>query len=156
MAIDISPEWRERVRRLFPDIEEGVSFEFTSPVDYNYNCLSWALSCDTRPFENAKGAYWPWKDIPDDTADGWAKLCEVFGFTLIETHDTAFVPGYEKIAIFEDADGDLHASRQSKNGMWKSKLGDMGPNIDHDGLSGLETVYGKVVRVLRKRRPDWD
>jgi hypothetical protein len=164
MDIDISPEWRELVQKCFPGLVEGVSFEFTSKVDYNYNCLSWALSIDYVPLENYKGAFWTWKDIPDNTADGWVKVCEIHGFTLIENADTAFVPGYEKIAIFEqsneegdeDGDGRLHAARQDRNGKWKSKLGDMGPDIDHNELAPLESVYGKVVRVLQKRGLDWD
>src|ERR1700680_2799862 len=121
MAIDIPPEWRERVKKLLPDLEEGVSLEFTSKVAYNYNCLSWALGCDNITFENTKGCFWPWKNIPDDTADGWAQVCEIHGF--IRTDNTDFVSGHEKIAIFEDDEGDLHATRQDKNGKWKSKLG---------------------------------
>lgn len=156
MGINISPEWKDRVRRLLPDLKEGVSLEFTSPVDYNYNCLSWALSCDRHPFENSKGAFWPWKDISDDTADGWAKVCALFGFTLIDVSNTDFVQGYEKIAIFQDAEGNLHATRQDRTGIWKSKLGDMGPDIDHVGLDGLEVAYGKVVQVLQRKRPDWE
>ena len=154
MAIDIPPEWKQRVNRLLPDLEEGVSFEFTSEVDYNYNCLSWALSCNTRPFENAKGAFWPWKDIPDDTAEGWAQVCQTHGFTPTENSD--FSAGYEKIAILRDEEGDLHAARQDRNGKWKSKLGDIGPDIDHDGLAPLESAYGKVVRVLQRHRTDWE
>lgn len=154
MGIDISPDWKKRVKKLLPDLEEGVTFEFSSPVDYNYNCLSWALSCSTRVFENAKGAFWPWKHIPDDTLDGWAKLCEIHGFSLTDNADHE--AGYEKIAILQDLEGGLHATRQDRDGKWKSKLGDMGPDIDHVGLDVLEVAYGKVVRVLKKRRPDWE
>jgi hypothetical protein len=160
VAIDIPLEYRARLRRLLPDLEEGISFEFTSPIDYNYNCLAWALSCNTRPFENARGAFWPWHNIPDDTAEGWAKVCSLLGF--VPADDIEFENGYEKIAILEIAASDdpdeprLHAARQDKNGRWKSKLGDMGPDIDHDGLAVLEQGYGSVVRVLKRRREDWD
>lgn len=154
MAIDVPPEWRERVRHLLPALQEGVSFEYTSPVDPNYNCLAWALSHQFSAFENSKGAFWAWPDIPDDTAEGWARVFETHGFT--RTDDFGFVEGYEKVAILEDADGDLHATRQDKSGRWKSKLGDLGPDIDHDGLECLEAAYGKVVLVLQKRRKDWD
>jgi hypothetical protein len=154
MAIDIPPDWKEKVRRLLPDLQEGVSLEFTSPVDPNYNCLAWALSASFSAFENAKGAFWAWPHIADDTAEGWAQLCEFHGFT--RTDNIEHVAGYEKIAILEDENGDLHATRQDKGGRWKSKLGDLGPDIDHDGLSGLEAVYGKVVRILQRRRLDWD
>ena len=152
--MNISAEWKDRVRRILPDLEEGVSFEFTSDVDYNYNCLSWALSINTVPFENQKGAYWPWEGVPDDTADGWVRVCGYFGFE--QTDNTDFVAGYEKIAILQDEEGDLHATRQDKNGVWKSKLGDLGPDIDHNGIAPLESAYGKVVRILRRRRTDWD
>jgi hypothetical protein len=153
MAIDIPSEWKERVRRFLPDLKEGISLEFTSPVDPNYNCLAWALSFNFSAFENAKGAFWAWPDVPDDTAEGWAQVCQIHGFT--PTDNTEHVAGYEKIAIFEDADGDLHASRQDRTGRWKSKLGDLGPDIDHDGLTALEAPYGRVVRILRKKRDDW-
>jgi hypothetical protein len=154
MAIDISPEWKERIRRLLPNLQEGVSFEFTSPVDPNYNCLAWALSQSFNVFENAKGAFWPWPYIADDTSEGWAQVFEIFGYT--RTDNSEFVAGYEKIAILEEQPGDLHATRQDENGRWKSKLGVLGPDIDHDGLGGLEAAYGKAVVILQKRRPDWD
>ncbi len=78
--MDISPEWKEKVRRLFPALQEGVSLDFTSEVDYNYNCLAWALGCNSKPFEKARGAFWGWPHIPDDTAEGWAQVCEIHGF----------------------------------------------------------------------------
>jgi hypothetical protein len=154
MAIDIAPEWKERISRLLPDLQEGVSFEYTSPVDPNYNCLAWALGHSFSAFENSKGAFWPWKNIPDDTAHGWAQVCEIQGFRPATSSE--FVTGYEKIAILEDEQGELHACRQNQAGRWKSKLGDLGPDIDHDGLSALETAYGKAVIILQRRRPDWD
>jgi hypothetical protein len=154
VAIEIPEVWRERVGRLFPELEEGTSLEFTSEVDFNYNCLSWALGCNSLLFENSKGAYWIWPNIPDDTADGWAQLAEIFGFN--RTTNTEFVPGYEKVAIFEKEKGDLHAARSRRDGVWKSKLGILGPDIDHIGLSGLESAYGRVVVVLEKHRPDWN
>jgi hypothetical protein len=153
MVIDIPPRWKRLVGELLPELIEGVSFEFTSPVDHNYNCLAWALSCNSHVFENAKGAFWPWENVPDDTADEWAEVCKVHGFK--PTNTTDFVAGYEKIAIMRDEDGDLHATRQDRDGKWKSKLGDLGPDIDHEGLSALRQAYGEVVRVLERQRPDW-
>ena len=153
MDIEIPAEYREYVRRVFPNLTEGLNFDYTSPVNYNYNCLSWALSCDTFPFENAKGAVWPWKNIPDDTADGWAKVLQIHGFE--DTPNADFLPGFEKVAIFQDDGGGLHAARSDSAGRWKSKLGDMGPDIDHDDLDSLQSGYGTLVRFLRRRRLDW-
>ena len=152
--MDISPEWKERIRKFFPDLQEDVSLKLTSAVDPNYNCLSWALSCNTAYFQNSKGCCWPWPDVPDDTADGWATICKHHGFTDCDSTD--FVRGIEKIAIFQDDEGELHATRQDSNGWWKSKLGGWGPDIDHDGLDGLRSAYGSVVCVLQRARPDWN
>src|SRR5450755_1791623 len=132
--MDISIEWRKRVKRLFPDLREGVSLEFTSEVNFNYNCLAWAVSCDTAYFEIGKGCFWPWNNIPDDTAEGWAEVCRIHGFVSIPIENTDFIRGIEKIAILINQDGDLHAARQGRNGWWKSKLGGWGPDIDHMGL----------------------
>jgi hypothetical protein len=115
MGIQIPEAWREKVKKLFPDLEEGISLEFTSEVDYNYNCLSWALGCNSKVFEKSKGAFWAWPNIADDTVEGWGQVCEVFGFAQTETTD--FVIGHEKIAIFTDDEGSLHAARSDKTGL---------------------------------------
>ena len=154
MAIMITDEWKKRVPRMFPQLVEGVTFEFTSEVSYNYNCLSWALSYEDKYLEDGKGCYWPWKHISDSTVEGWVQVCEIHGFTTAITSD--FQPGYEKIAIFENEEGVSHACRQNSVGKWKSKLGAWGPDIDHHALETLEEQYGKVVWLLQKRRPDWD
>ncbi len=153
--MDISAEWRERVRRWFPNLEEGVSLEFTSEVDLNYNCLAWAVSCNTLYFEIGKGCYWPGDNIPDDTAEGWAEVCRLHGFASIPIENIDFVYGIEKIAILVNQEGDLHAARQGKNGRWKSKLGGWGPDIDHAELEQIKSEYGEVVQVLQRVRSDW-
>jgi hypothetical protein len=154
VVIDIPDEWRQRIPKLFPQFVEGANFEFASPVDPNYNCLSWALSYNDKYLEDYKGAYWPWKGVPDDTVDGWATVCELHGFFVCDGEH--FEPGFEKIAIFEDAEGVSHACRQDKNSLWKSKLGGWGPDIDHADLKILEDGYGTVGRILKRPRPDWN
>ena len=151
--IEIPEEYRTFVENRFTSLHEHANFEYTSEVDVNYNCLSWALSQNRVLFENEKWGAWPWKDIPDDTADGWARFLERLGYTRCETSD--FEPKIEKIAIFENGDKDLHACRQVSAGVWKSKLGDMGPDIDHTDLDCLKPVYGEVIFILMKNRPDW-
>jgi len=155
--MDIDPSfdhWRQLFPSIFPDLKEGVTFHFTSPADPTYNCLSWALSCNTQNFDNAPGCSWEWKEIPSDTAEGWATFCERHGFARVLNTSTEFVPSIEKIAILEK-DGELHAARQDRTGMWKSKMGEIGPDIDHTELTSLRTVYGEVVHVLQRERPDW-
>ena len=153
MAIDIPDHWKDQVRRIFPQLLEGANFEFTSEVDFNYNCFAWALSYSDKYFANAKGSHWPWKELSDSTVEGYVGVCELHGFAPSESD--GFKPGYEKIAIFEDEEGISHACRTDRIGRWKSKLG-VGPDIDHDTLSDLGDTYGRVVKILEKRRADWD
>src|SRR6266853_2932325 len=136
---------RSLLKKNFPALKEGESFEFTSPVDLNYNCLSWALSSDTRYLDKGNGCYWIWEDAAPDTAEGWARVCEHHQFTLVADNDIGFVKSIEKVAILRNAAGELHAARQSQQRKWKSKLGAWGPDIDHDDLVSLESSYGKVV-----------
>ena len=62
-------------------------------------------------------------------------------------------PGYEKIAIFTDADGcPTHAARQLSSGVWTSKLGRL-EDIEH-ALHDLEgTEYGSVVLLMKRLLP---
>jgi hypothetical protein len=147
--------WRNVFSQDFPDLKEGLTFEFTSPVDFNYNCLAWALSCDTLYSDRGQGCYWPWNDASEETADGWARVCEIHGFRSVPENDISFVLGIEKIAILQNEEGELHATRQNQNGKWKSKFGGQGPDIDHADLVSLRKTYGNEVRVLQRSRPDW-
>lgn len=154
MDIDPLDRWRKQFQTVFPGLREGVNFDFTSPADPNYNCLSWALSCNTQFFDNLPGCSWSWKDIPPDTAEGWSLFCQRHGFTIVDDNSVDFVEGIEKIAIMEK-DACLHAVRQDRNGMWKSKMGDLGPDIDHADLECIREGYGHVTHVLQRERPDW-
>lgn len=154
MDIDSLDRWRKYFPSVFPDLKEGENFQFTSPADPNYNCLSWALSCNTQFFDNIPGCSWEWKDIPCDTADGWAAFCQRHGFTIVADKNVDFKSGIEKIVIMEK-DSYLHAARQDRNGMWKSKMGDIGPDIDHADIESIRSGYGQIMHVLQRERPDW-
>jgi hypothetical protein len=62
-------------------------------------------------------------------------------------------PGYEKVALFADADGNpTHAARQLSTGQWTSKLG-KAEDIEHR-LHDLEgEVYGRVVWIVKRECP---
>ena len=145
---------RGLIKRNVPTLIEGQSFEFVSAPDLNYNCLAWALSYDNHYLDKGNGCYWPWKDASAETADGWARVCEHHEFTIVVDNNYEFVKGIEKVAILRNEAGELHAARQDCAGKWKSKMG-IGPDIDHVDLACIESLYGKVVYVLQKARPDW-
>ena len=68
----------------------------------------------------------------------------------VECRDTDLETGFEKIAIFTDAEeSPLHLARQLSNGQWTSKLGAL-EDIEHDlhGLEGL--AYGRVAVVMKR------
>jgi len=152
MAIDIPERFRALLRRTCPQLIEHNNFEYSSEIDYNYDCLSWAVGLK-RLFQNVKYGVWPDKNIPDDTAAGWNQALQSLGFVPCQSSE--FVPGFEKIVIFENDSGELHACRNDRLGIWKSKLGDLGPDIDHFDLECLEPTYGRIVHVLQKWRSDW-
>jgi hypothetical protein len=67
--------------------------------------------------------------------------------------DGALEPGFEKVALFVDAQGKpKHAAKQLPNGKWSSKLG-LEEDISHI-LWGLEDAeYGNVVQYLKRKIP---
>lgn len=152
MAIEIPERYKSYLRNQFPHLIEHENFEYTSEVDYNYDCLSWAIGAKYL-FQNIKWGVWPDPKIPDDTAIGWSQALQKVGFEPCQ--DSSFVPGFEKVAILENDFGELHACRNDRLGIWKSKLGDMGPDIDHFDLDCIERCYGRIVYTLQRWRPEW-
>ncbi len=71
-----------------------------------------------------------------------------FGFEPCSSEEIE--PGFEKIAIFANAQGiPKHAARQLATGRWTSKLGKM-EDIQHD-LRDIEgELYGAVVLLMKR------
>jgi hypothetical protein len=100
-----------------------------------------------------KGYFWPPGIGRNDTPDEWAEIFKRHGYEL--SNNSHHEQGFEKIAIYADDDGAQHVARQQQDGKWSSKLGD-GSDIEHLNLEILEgELYGSVVRVLKRHRPDW-
>lgn len=138
----------------------GSKYTVTSCADGRYNCLSWATGDITNKWDSTLegvGYYWPPGIGRNDTPDEWAQIFVLHGYQL--TTDRTHEHGFEKVAIYashDGPDGALHAARQLRDGNWTSKLGD-GSDIEHADLQCLEgELFGTVMRVLKKYRPDWD
>lgn len=130
----------------------------TSCATPKYNCVSWAVGdIGTKWVSGAvvKGYYWPPGVGDDDTADQWAEIFVLHGYELANNRNHE--PGFEKVAIYADDEGASHVARQLPDGKWSSKLGNLS-DIEHATLETLERTgtYGQVVRILRRRRYDWD
>jgi hypothetical protein len=142
----------ERLESLFPRLR-GTAYRTTSPASDVYNCIAWAAG-DTEhwwwPGDPAR-TYWPPGSPTLEALDAFRDAFATLGYAVCEQADLE--PGFEKIALFADADGTpTHAARQLRDGMWTSKLG-MSEDIQHalEDLAGA--VYGSVVLILKRTVP---
>jgi hypothetical protein len=137
------------IQRDFPLLNDGNHKE-TSPIDFNYNCLAFALGDLKKWWEppGQFGFYWP-AGFPNDVSiPTVSSLIKLHGYTvevpLNETPDT------DAIAIYAEGSDWSHFAKYS-GGVWMSKLGD-GKDISHDRLEDLEGYYGKLVAILARPR----
>ena len=139
----------------FPNLRKG-EYRVTSPETNDYNCLAWAVGCDSDWWQPPPGNYWPDGVSVEITLASWRAIFESLGYEVCA--DAGFEAGFEKVAIFVGGDGlPTHASRQLENGFWTSKLGHW-QDIEHQRLDALadssvtDSLYGTVSLVLRRCR----
>ncbi|HEY7329870.1 MAG TPA: hypothetical protein VH592_19705 [Gemmataceae bacterium] len=141
------------LEEMFPRLA-GSGYRVTSPRDGDYNCIAWAAG-DTHlwwwPGQDVVKEYWPAGVPRERTRDAFIAAFASLGYTLCEGE--AQEAGYEKVAVFEDADGrPTHAARQLPNGLWSSKLG-RAEDIEHK-LHDLEgALYGSVMLIMKRPIP---
>jgi hypothetical protein len=127
------------------------SFEVTSNRSPFYNCIAWAAN-DTENWwwPDIKDSYWP-PGVPRvETLDAFEAAYGTLGYKRCD--DGTLEDGFEKIAIYENADGPQHAAPQLSDGRWTSKLGP-DEDIAHNTLDGVAgQLYGQPVRYLRRPR----
>jgi hypothetical protein len=123
----------------FPNLATD-GYEVTSPSSRKYNCISWAAGDVTQKWDCTAvpmaGYYWP----PEaDVGQGIDALVSAFKTLRYELCDDASRErGFEKIALFADAQGEwTHAAKQLADGRWSSKLGDA-DDITHTTPHGVE------------------
>jgi len=140
--------------KFFP-ILSNSGYSITSPATPEYNCIAWAAS-DTNTWwepDPQNLYYWPPEVSRKYTLDSYIKAYEILGYTLC--HDANYKSGFEKIAIYVNANGKpTHAARQLNSGTWTSKLGRL-EDIEHatlDDISGFH--YGSIAVILKKPKKD--
>jgi hypothetical protein len=143
----------ENIKRLFPRLNYD-HFKVTSEEDINYNCVAWAAMEDkTRFWQPFWGApyrqyYWP-AGVPRKLSmDAYKALFERLGYEVCS--EATYEKDYEKVALFEKRGFFSHVAHQSKDGIWKSKLGDL-QDIEHKLESLIGKTYGDIVMVMRKK-----
>ncbi len=142
----------EDLEEHFPRLKQSA-YRTTSPESPAYNCIAWAAGDSTRWWwpDAFSVAYWPPGVPREDTVEAVTAACMSLGYRQCD--EAGAEAGYEKLAIYAIGDQAKHAARQLPGGMWTSKLG-QGVDIEHT-LEGLESeLYGEVVKIMRRRRPE--
>lgn len=136
--------------RAFPNIALDRS-QFTSPTDTKYNCIAWAAGFTDKWWWPDDYNYWPSAAKLESSVDAFIQTFSLQGYSLLDTIDTSFVEGIEKVAIYCDNNHTTtHMSRQLDADFWTSKLGES-EDISHHLLSTLEgAIYGKVCCILAR------
>lgn len=142
---------RDHLESVFPGLKDS-QYEETSPADSGYNCLAWAAQDARRWWWPGVGrhGFWPAGAPAESTLEAAVVAYGSIGFVPCDGEEEE--PGWEKIAIFADGQGELtHAARQLEGGRWTSKLG-KAIDIEHD-LRALEgAIYGTVSRFMKRKR----
>ena len=139
----------EEIAEIFPNLK---NYQIISPADYRYNCVAWAAGDTKNWWQPSDSPYFFW--LRDDKSDSLENCIEVFKILgYKEETNISFESGFEKVALYTDADGlPAHAARQKENGFWTSKLGEA-EDIEHDSPEALEgAAYGKVKIILKRPR----
>jgi hypothetical protein len=134
----------------FPN-RTDANCRWTSDASDEYNCIGWAAHTTRHyiwPDEDEQFA-WPIAQDRADTVDAIRTFFESLGFQPCP--DDRLEAGFEKIAIYADANGPQHVARQLISGRWTSKLGRMA-DVEHVTLEVLaDGHYGRVVLLMKRR-----
>lgn len=138
------------IERSFPSLNQS-NYRVASSVDFNYNCLAFAVGDESHWWEPpmGMGQYWPPGFADDIRVETVAAILRLHGFVL--ELDRGYTPQVDAIAVYGNSSGEwLHFARFT-DGAWKSKLGS-DHDIVHTTLECLEgSVYGVVVLILGKK-----
>ena len=133
----------------FPLLDD-YNHQVMSSQDDTYNCLAFAAHDVKHWWDPTNNRlYWP-EGAPrgqqiENVIITWMRM----GYEVCD--DGALENGYEKVAFYVQNGKVQHATRQTADGKWLSKLGNQ-EDILHDTVEGLEgPVYGKVSAYVRKR-----
>ena len=134
-------------------------YEGKSPVDWGYNCISWAMGRNDKPFWPSKQLTfysWPIKlprqDVGQETLANFVKAFRRLRYKPLIGKNYSLEKGFEKVAIYVNNQGTpTHAARQLPSGVWTSKMGDE-QDVEHINPSVLEgNGYGTVAIVMKRK-----
>ena len=138
-----------------PNLRWPDNYTQESSKDRRYNCIAWASDINTLRFwPNVRGYRWPDGIPKDETPEAFIQFFARQGYEVCLTPDTE--DRFDKIAIYTDSSGVIHAAKQRPSGHWASKLGE-NEDIEHHSLQSIEGGtgqwnYGRASIFMRRRR----
>lgn len=144
----------EQIIAWFPKLQDDPLFRLTSPTDYNYNCIAWAMGLNDRwcwPWSTyGNPVFWPSEPTDDLPLEAFVKLFETIGYEICLSEEVENC--LTKVALFvDDTNSVSHAARQLPDGTWTSKLGPLN-DIRHS-LHALEgDIYGNVHCIMQRKK----
>jgi len=125
--------------------------DFKSVVTPRYNCVGFAIG-DPNWWDHVgeEGTTWPADLIGRGSLNDYLEVFQRHGFrTCDRAEGTVAVPGWENIAVFQEAGEFSHVAIQLASGRWISKLGDF-EDIEHP-LEPMEgRFYGDVSTFMKR------
>jgi len=133
----------------FPNLSPD-NHRITSPKSSDYNCIAWAAEDQENWWWPHEDGYWP-EGLPrEENLGAFIQAYGTLGYS--PCLDSAMEEGFEKVAIYANADGPTHAARQLPDGHWTSKLGP-DEDISHAILGALDSqLYGHTVLFLKRAK----
>lgn len=141
---------RKQLLEWFPKARQSLtSLSITSPIDFGYNCVAWALDKTDRWWQPGNSrTFWPHPES-ETTLAAYLRMFESQGFQRCETQVRE--AGLVKIALYVDQqDNFLHVARQLDSGRWSSKCGAQS-DISHSTPELLDgPTYGRFWGCLKR------
>ena len=140
--------WADYLAQAFPRLtNEG--FEIVGQPSARYNCIAYAAGDASEWWSSAREDYY-WPDYAT-RSDRIESLIEVFaGLGFEQYQDSSLESGYEKVALYEERGVWMHATLQTPDGRWRSKMGP-GPVIEHRSPESLsDGIYGSPTTYMRR------
>jgi hypothetical protein len=141
------------LRAEFPSLSADNSVKTSCP-SAKYNCIAWAANDTEHVWWPDEDGFWPDNAPREVSLEAFIQAYSTIGYVACD--DGSLEGGFEKIAIYANAEGPTHAARQLTDGKWTSKLGcneNVSIDISHDSLDVLGgNGYGRVVQFLKRQR----
>jgi hypothetical protein len=137
---------------VFPNLRTS-DYRVESPPTERYNCVAHAAGDQNHkwacPAVPEPGYYWPEGAERGDHVEALVSAFVMIGYQVCT--DGALEEGYEKVALYVDADGYWsHVAKQEQDGSWSSKLGDR-EDIRHASEHAFAgSLYGQVVHYMSR------